>query len=72
MADPAADFKHLLDQRDQAAYFVVASVETVLRFWEVQDYERSLTLLRDALAEFNYADKEFHKLLKGEIPCRLQ
>ena len=70
MTNPAADFKRLLEQRDQAAYYVVATVETVLRFCKINDYERSLTLLQDALAEFDCADihlTEFHKSLKGEI-----
>ena len=69
MTNPAADFKRLLEQRDQAAYYVVATVETVLRFCKINDYERSLTLLEDALAEFECADihlAEFHKSLKGE------
>ena len=73
MTNPAADFKRLLEQRDQAAYYVVATVETVLRFWKVQGPEQSLALLQRALAEFDCADihiKEFHKSLKGETPWR--
>jgi hypothetical protein len=72
VTNPAADFKRLLEQRDQAAYYVVATVETVLRFCKVQDYERSLALLQGALTEFRCADihlTEFHKSLKGDSQC---
>jgi hypothetical protein len=67
----AAEFERLLERRDLAAYRLVSTVDTVILFWEAQDYEASLALLKRAHAEFKHADRqitEFRNLHKGELP----
>jgi chemotaxis regulatin CheY-phosphate phosphatase CheZ len=72
LPDAAAKFEHLLERRDLAAYRVVEAVEAVIGFWEAQDYEASLSLLKRAHAEFERADhqiSDFRNLHKGELTC---
>lgn len=69
VADPAAEFQSLLDQRELAAVRVVGAVDSVISFWEAQDYDTALAVLKHARDEYNAADRrisEFHKSLKGE------
>lgn len=70
VTDIAAEFKRLLDQRDLAAYRVVGAVQTVILFWEAQDYDASLDLLKQAFAEFRRAESritEFRNSYTGEL-----
>ena len=66
----ATEFARLLERRDLAAYRVVGAVETVIRFWEAQDYDASLYLLIRARSEFKRAEiriAEFRNSHKGEL-----
>jgi hypothetical protein len=65
-----SEFQRLLERRDLAAYGLVDVVNTVILFWEAQDFEGSLSLLKRARAEFRRADRhitEFRNLHKGEF-----
>ena len=67
----AAEFARLLERRDLAAYRVVGAVETVILFWEAQDYGASLALLTRARSEFKRTEipiAEFRNSHKGELP----
>ena len=68
--DTAAEFARLLERRDLAAYRVVGAVETVILFWEAQDYDASLALLTRARSEFERTEipiAEFRNSYKGEL-----
>lgn len=52
MADPAAEFQHLLNQRELAAVRLVAVVDTVVLFWEALDEAEVLVRLQRARADF--------------------
>lgn len=67
MADPArtlAEFQSLCDQRDLAAYRVVAAVEMALSFWEAATFAESYDTLKRARDDY-YAVHEriaqFHR-----------
>jgi predicted negative regulator of RcsB-dependent stress response len=69
MNNTAAIFQKLCDQRDLAAYRVVAAVRSVLDFFEAQDFASAEDSLRRARAEYDEADarlNEFRNSLQGE------
>lgn len=72
MSDPAArarELQRLMNLRDLAAYRVVAAVDTVLLFWETQDYDASRARLERARADYARADQQitdFHKFQHSE------
>ena len=68
MANQAALFHSLLNQRDLAAYRLVAAVETVLRFWEAQDYESARALLERSRTEFECADARINQFCQSIDP----
>jgi len=71
VTDIAAEFEQLVERRDLAAYRAVGAVETVILFWEAQDFEASLSLLKRAHAEFERAESRITDFLnshKGELP----
>ncbi len=60
-SDSAVEFRRLLEQRDLAAYRLVAAIETVIRFWEAQEYDQALALLVRARAEFERAEARINQ-----------
>ena len=73
MANQAALFHSLLNQRDLAAYRAVSVISTVIDFWETQDFESALAQLKRARADFQEAEAriaEFRKspqIQQGEL-----
>ena len=71
--DPAAEFQHLLNLRENAAYRAVSVIKTVRDFWEAQDFDSVKAALDRALADYEKAEavlahfkKKNHKLCSGE------
>lgn len=65
----ATEFQRLLEARDLAAYRAVSAIGQVVDFFEAQDYESALALLKKVRAEFQEADRrvhQFRKSTKGE------
>lgn len=66
--DPAAEFQHLLNQRELAAIRAVSVIKTVLDFWEAQDYTAAKASLERARRDYQEADARvtnFRKTHKG-------
>ena len=51
-----SEFNRLCQGRHLAAYRAVAATQTVVLFWEAQDYDDVLAQLQKALADFKAAD----------------
>lgn len=71
MSDALAEFQRLLDKRELAAVRLVGTVDSVISFFEAQDFEAALLQLKRARDEYNAVDRqisEFHKSHTGEIP----
>lgn len=69
MADLLAEFQSLLDKRELAAVRLVGTVDSVISFFEAQDYEQALFQLKRARDEYNAVDRqisEFHKSHTGD------
>lgn len=62
--DPAAEFQHLLNQKDMAAYRCVAVLGVVLDFWEAQDYDCAKAQLERARANFQEAEARIAEFRK--------
>lgn len=60
LRNPAAEFEHLLNQRDLAAYRVVAVVKVVLDFFEGQDFASAEAQLRRIRKEYDEADAKLN------------
>ena len=52
VTDVLGEFSRLCQKRDLAAYRAVAAIQTVVLFWEAQDYDDVLAQLQKALADF--------------------
>ena len=69
MTNVLSEFNRLWQRRDLAAYRAVAAIQTVVLFWEAQDYQAALTQLQQARAEFQEAERrisEFHNSHEGD------
>lgn len=62
-----AEFQRLLNQRDLAAYRVVAAVKSVLDFFEAQDFASAERSLRKARSEFDQAEDRLHQF-RNSLP----
>ena len=65
LPNPAAEFEHLLNQRELAAARAVSVIGQVLDFWEAQDYDSAKAQLERARAEFQEADARVIKFRKS-------
>jgi hypothetical protein len=61
----ATEFQRLLEARDLAAYRAVSAIAQVVDFFEAQDYENALALLKKVRAEFQEADQRVHQFRKS-------
>ena len=64
-----SEFNRLCQTRDLAAYGAVAPIQTVVLFWEAQDYDDVLAQLQKALADFKAADariSQFRNAYQGD------
>jgi hypothetical protein len=65
-----SEFSRLCQNRDLAAYRAVAAIQTVVLFWEAQDYDDVLAQLQRALADFKAADariSQFRNSYQGAL-----
>jgi hypothetical protein len=65
-----SEFNRLCKGRDLAAYWPMAAIQTVVLFWEAQDYDDVLAQLQKALADFKAADariSQFRNSYEGEL-----
>jgi hypothetical protein len=63
------EFNRLCQTRDLAAYRAVPAIQTVVLFWEAQDYDDVLAQLQKALADFKAADariSQFRNSYQGD------
>ena len=64
-----SEFNRLCQRRDLAGYRAVAAIQTVLLFWEAQDYDLVLAQLQKVLADFKAADariSQFRNSYQGD------
>jgi hypothetical protein len=64
----ASEFQRLCDRRDLAAYHVAAVVQIVISFFESQNYEDALAMLKRAKSDFDVASKQIEEFLKSNFP----
>jgi hypothetical protein len=67
VADSLAEFQRLLQQRDLAAYRVVSATQVVIDFFEAQDYESALELLKKSQEAFRQADQKINAFTKSHL-----
>jgi len=70
LTDVLNEFSRLCQKRDLAAYRAVAAIQTVVLFWEAQDYDDVFAQLQKALADFKAADariSQFRNSYQGEL-----
>lgn len=60
------EFQRLYDTREIAAYQLVGAVETVLQFFEAQDFDQAEAALKRALASYQQADSAVTDFLNSK------
>ena len=64
-SDPiVAEFQRLYQKRELAAYRAVSAIQTVVDFWEAEDFPSSIALLRKVRADYQKADREMDRFLE--------
>ena len=64
MSDPAAEFQHLLNQREISLHTLARVVDTIVLFWEALDEAEVLKRLEVARAEFYAVEVQISKFRK--------
>lgn len=67
MTDRIAEFQRLLQQRDLAAYRVVSATQVAIDFFEAEDYESALALLKKSQEAFRQADGKINAFTKSHL-----
>jgi hypothetical protein len=65
MPDPAAEFQHLLNQREISLHTLARVVDTIVLFWEALDEAEVLKRLEVARAEFYEVEMQITKFRKS-------
>ncbi len=66
-SDPAAEFQHLVNQKEIAAYSMAAVVATIVLFQEALSLEEILDQLTEAHDEFQQADRRINQFRKSQL-----
>ena len=66
MTDPAAEFQHLLNQKEIAACNLAAAVETVVLFWEGLSQEEVYERLQLVRAEYRQIEVRIAQFRKSQ------